>query len=101
MKKEGIQDFRVRCPARLLHNVILSIRLRTRGSPCPISTLCKAAELPPGRDAVYTCWKPLLGRKAFFRPLPSPSGGDGFFRILFRNKSPFWLGEGKNKHQGG
>jgi hypothetical protein len=35
-------------PARLLHNVLID-SLRTRLRPCPIRTLCKAAELPPGR----------------------------------------------------
>lgn len=34
-------------PARLLHNMILSVRFAHK--VCPINILCKAAELPPGR----------------------------------------------------
>jgi hypothetical protein len=35
-------------PARLLHNMTLSVRFAPT-TVGPISTLCKAAELPPGR----------------------------------------------------
>jgi hypothetical protein len=37
-------------PARLLHNMILSVRCAHK--VCPINILCKAAELPPGRGVV-------------------------------------------------